>query len=58
MKLRKFEISKARDLDAVDAQVERVARLADAIEAVCTEILVRLDWLERDVEALKKREGL
>lgn len=39
----------------IEAQLAATARLANAIEAVCMEILIRLDWLERDVATLKKR---
>lgn len=47
--------SGGRAVTEATEQVERITRLAYAIEAVCMEILIRLDWLERDVATLKKR---
>lgn len=44
------------ELDAAEDQVERVARLAAAVERVCTEVLVRIEFLEQDVKRLMARE--
>lgn len=43
-------------LAAVEEQVERMERLAAAMERVCTEILLRISWLEADVKRLAARE--
>lgn len=43
-------------LAAVEEQVERIVRLAAAMERVCTEILLRISWLEADVKRLAARE--
>lgn len=41
----------------LDAQAERMERLAAAVERVCTEVLVRIEFLEQDVKRLMAREA-
>lgn len=47
--------SRGAAVTEVDARLAAIVRGTVAIEAALTEILLRLDWLERDVAALTKR---
>lgn len=47
--------SRGAAVSEIDSHIAALVRGTVAIEAALTEILLRLDWLERDVAALTKR---
>lgn len=47
--------SRGAAVTELEARLAALVRGTVAIEAALTEILLRLDWLERDVAALTKR---